>query len=259
MRFPQMPEAGRPVVILLHGGGLSDWSVAALRHRLHEHFCVLTPILDGHGMDAETTFISIEDSAQKLLDFIDSHCGGHIFALGGLSLGAQIAVEVLSLRPAVTDVALIESALCLPIPGARSLAGPTYALCYGLVKQRWFAKAQAKTLCLPPELFEDYFSDSKKMSKASLVNITVSNGSYNLERSLAKVTAKTLVIVGEKERNIMRRSAELLHNAIPSSTLYIADGKQHGELSICCPEEYAALFLDFCGKQGLSLSAPQVE
>ena len=81
MRFPQMPEAGRPVVILLHGGGLSDWSVAAFRHCLHEHFCVLTPILDGHGMDADTTFISIEDSAQKLLNFIDSHCGGHIFAL----------------------------------------------------------------------------------------------------------------------------------------------------------------------------------
>lgn len=247
MRFPQMPQPGRPVVVLLHGGGLSDWSLAALRCRLAPAFCVLTPILDGHGEDADTTFCSIEDSAQKLLDFIDSACGGHVFALGGLSLGAQIAVETLALRPNVADFALIESALCLPLPGARSLARPTYALCYGLVKQRWFARAQAKALCLPKELFERYFADSKKMSKASLIAITVSNGSYRLAHSLSRVTAKTLVIVGEKERGIMRHSAELLHEAIPGSTLHLAQGKQHGELSICSPEEYAALFLQFCG------------
>lgn len=248
MLFSEFPQAGRPVVVLLHGGGLSDWSLAPLRRRLEDRFCVLTPVLDGHGADAGTTFRSIEACAQKLLAFIDEACGGQVFALGGLSLGAQVVVEVLSRRPDAARFALLESSLCLPIPGVRVLAKPTYALCYGLVRRRRFARAQAKTLCLPPEMFEDYFADSKKMSRASLINITVANGSYRAERGLAKTAAKTLLIVGEKERGIMRRSAELLRRTIPGSTLYAAPKKRHGELSLCCPDEYAALFLRFCGE-----------
>ena len=76
---------------------------------------------------------------------------------------------------------------------------PTYKLFYGLVKRRWFSKLQAKTLCVPTDMFEQYYQDSLKISKQSLINITLSNGSYNLKNSIVNTKSKVLIIVGENE------------------------------------------------------------
>lgn len=148
-----------PAVVLLHGGGLSSWSVRPLAALLEHDHQVIVPIIDGHGENYAETFTSIEDSARKLIAYIDEQHGGHIFALCGLSLGAQIAVEVLSQRKSIAEYAIIESALVLPLKGVAALAAPTYHLCYGLIKHRWFSMMQAKSLSLPESMFEDYFRD----------------------------------------------------------------------------------------------------
>ena len=42
-------------------------------------------------------YVSTEDSALEILDYIKANCGGKLFAIGGVSLGGQIAMELLSL------------------------------------------------------------------------------------------------------------------------------------------------------------------
>jgi len=240
MIFKETNNKDFPTIILLHGGGLSNWSLQNIANQLQTDFHVVTPIIDGHGDDGEE-FISISDSATKLISYIDTRCNGKVFAIGGLSIGAQIVTEVLSQRENIAEYAIIESALVYPIKGITAMTVPAYKLCYGLLKKRWFSKMQAKTLCVPPDKFEQYYQDSIRMSRQSLINITLSNGNYDLKSSISNTKSKLMIIVGEKEIGVMQKSAQRLHDAIPGSELYIATKMKHGEISLMYPQKYIEL------------------
>jgi pimeloyl-ACP methyl ester carboxylesterase len=240
-----------PVIILLHGGGLSDWSLQKIAKRLEDDFHVVTPIIDGHGENGDEEFKSIEVCAQKLIDYIDRAYSGSVFALCGLSLGGQIVVEVLSRRPDIAGHVVIESALVVPIKGVGAAAAAVYGLLFGLSRKRWFSIAQAKSLGISEDMFKSYYQDSMKMSKQSLVNITVSNSRYALDEKIALTNANVLIIVGEKEIAVMKKSAALLHRAINSSRLYVAPSMKHGQFSLLHPDKYVSSLQTFFEKEKL--------
>lgn len=245
MQFREAGSRDKPTVILLHGGGLSWWSLHEVIDGLKGRYHVVTPILDGHGEDGGETFTSIEQSAQKLIGYIDAAHNGSVFALGGLSIGAQIAAEVLSQRADIAKYAILESALAFPMKSVYALAAPMCHCSYGLIKQRWFARLQGKSLCLPDDMLERYYSDSLRISKQSLLNMMLSNSSYSLKKSLAHTRANVLVIVGEREPGVMKRSAQALHLSIPQSMLYVAPAMRHGELSLMHPKKYMTILRAF--------------
>ncbi|MEA4921601.1 MAG: alpha/beta hydrolase [Clostridiaceae bacterium] len=238
MLFREIGDRNLPSIILLHGGGLSYWSWNKIAGELKYKYHIIMPVIDGHGEDGKTEFISISDSAKKLIAYIDANFNGKIFAIGGLSIGAQISAEVLSVRGDIAEYAILQSALVCPIKGTSLLTVPTCKLFYGLIKKRWFSKLQSHALCIPESDFERYYNDSLKMSKQTLINIALSNGNYALKNSIADTSAKVLIIVGEKELPIMKKSAELLHRTLKDSHLYIAKGMRHGELSLIFTSKY---------------------
>jgi pimeloyl-ACP methyl ester carboxylesterase len=83
------------VIVLLHGGGLSWWNYREVAEELSSDFRVVLPILDGHT-ESTDDFTSIEDNAARIIRFIEEEFGGSILLIGGLSLGAQIALEILA-------------------------------------------------------------------------------------------------------------------------------------------------------------------
>lgn len=238
MIFKEFGNKNNPVILLFHGGGLSWWSLKPLIEELQKNHYVVTPIIDGHGEDWNNTFISIENSATQAIDYIKESLKGKVFAICGLSIGAQIVVEILSKEPDITEYAVIESALVYPMKTTTKLTVPMYHLCYRLIKKRWFAKLQAKTLNVPDDLFETYYLESAQMSKQSLINLTISNGGYSLPLTLCKTKANVLVLVGEKELSIMKKSAKLIHDTIKGSTYKVIKKSGHGEISLIRPNEY---------------------
>ena len=243
MIFKEYGSNHLPVIILLHGGGLSDWSLKDIVEDLKESYHVITPIIDGHGDANQENFISIEDSSKKLLDYIDNKFNGKVFALGGLSIGAQIVIETLSNRLNIAENIIIESGLIYPIKVTKILIAPMISMSYGLIKYRWFAKLQSKSLFISDELFEQYYSDSVKMTKDSLINMILSNGTYKLKKNEINTSAKVLIIVGEKEPAIMKKSAIELNNRIANSKLYIIPKMGHGEIELNYPKKYIELIM----------------
>ncbi len=245
MLIKEFGDSKNPTLCLLHGGGLSWWSYQPVIDLLISDYHVICPIIEGHGDASLEEFTSIEISANNLINIIDDQFQGHIHLLAGLSIGAQIVVEVLSQRPDIADKYVLESALVCPIIGTKLLAAPMFKLFYGLIKQVWFSKLQAKSLFIPESMFETYYQDSLKMSCNSLVNISVSNGTYKPKENLYIVSSPVLILVGQKELGLMKKSAQILHSQLSNSKYIILPNMGHGELSLVHPKQYVNMLINF--------------
>lgn len=65
-----------------------------------------------------------------------------------------------------------------------------------------------------------------------------SNSSYELKDTLSRTRAKVLILVGIKERSIMKKSAVKIAELIPNSELEILQGYYHGDISINHADDY---------------------
>lgn len=235
------------VAMLLHGGGLSWWNYREVARLLAEDYHVVLPVLDGHA-DSDAPFTTIEDNAASLISYIDTCFGGHILAIGGLSLGGQIAAEILSQRPDICRYAVIESALVKPMKLTHALIEPTFGISCGLIRQKWFAKLQADFLGIPRELFDDYYRDTCAISKADMIAFLKANSMYTIKPELSETTARVKIVAGSKEQKNIRTSAKLLHQAIPHSSVEILPDLRHGDLSINHPQDFARMITEWIGR-----------
>jgi pimeloyl-ACP methyl ester carboxylesterase len=242
MEVREYGQSCQPVVVLLHGGGLSWWNYKDEIAILQKNYHVVIPLLDGHA-GSDRPFTSLEESAHALCRYLKERFGGSILAVGGLSLGGQLVAEMLSQEPNLCKYALMESALVLPMTFTNRLLGPSVGMSYGLVKKRWFARLQFRQLRLRPDLFEEYYEDSCKITKENMLAFLKSNTAYHMKASLKNTSANVTVAVGGKEQRKMRDSAKLLHEALPGSKLAVLPHYGHGDLSINHAEEYIALLL----------------
>lgn len=240
MNFMQFGKEKTEAILLLHGGGLSWWSCREAASLLEKKgYRVIMPILDGHA-ECDHPFTTIEDNAAEILSFIDERLGGRVLMICGLSLGGQILLEMLSQRRDVCQYALVESAAVLPQKATKALVGPAFGSSYALIKSRAFAKMQFKSLRLKPELFEEYYRDTCRITKQDFIAIMKANTSYTLKDEVAQTAAEVHVVVGDKETGVILQSAEEICRRIPGSTLHRLPDLYHGEFSINHADRYAA-------------------
>ncbi len=249
MKYVEYGKENKEVVILLHGGGLSWWNYREVAERLQLKFHVILPILDGHA-DSGMDFTTIDANAEEIIAFIDEQFGGSVFMMAGLSLGGQILLEILSKRGNICRYAWIESALAVPSRLTYAMITPAFGNCYGLIKHRWFSKLQFKSLRINPELFEEYYRDTCKITKQNMIAFLQENSLYSVKKSLGECKSKVHIMVGEKESPGMKKSAKLIQERIPGSTMQVLHGLYHGEFSINHAKEYAERLIAFV-KEGI--------
>lgn len=237
MKYKEYGLKNKDIIILLHGGGLSWWNYIDEIGLLEDEFHIVIPILDGHS-DSDTNFISIENNASEIINFINENYNGKVKLIGGLSLGGQVLLEILSRNPNICEYAVIESALVIPMKFTYKMIEPIFNLTYGLTKKSWFSKLQFKNLKIKNSLYDLYYEDTCKISKNNLIAFMKSNSSYELKDTLSRTRAKVLILVGSKERSIMKKSAVKIAELIPNSELKILQGYYHGDISINHADDY---------------------
>ena len=238
MHYVEFGKENNNIILLLHGGGLSWWNYEDVAKSLQKDYHVILPILDGHAK-SEKPFTTIEDNADEIIAFIDAHLGGSVFLIGGLSLGGQILLEILSQRNDICKYAIIESALVIPSKLMYSMIKPAFGSCYGLIQYKWFSKLQFKSLKIKSDLFDHYYKDTCAISKKDMIAFLQANSLYSLKESIKNCTAKVYVFVGEKENNTMQKSAQIIHQSLQKSSLQVLTGLYHGEFSINYGKDYA--------------------
>lgn len=240
MEFKEYGIKNNDIIILLHGGGLSWWNYIDEVELLENRFHLIVPILDGHS-GSDKDFTSIESNALEIINFINENYNGKVKLIGGLSLGGQILLDILSQRPNICEYAIIESALAIPMKFTYKMIAPTFNLSYNLICKKWFSKLQFKSLKMKNDLFDLYYEDTCKVTKSNLISFMKANSSYEIKDDISKTQAKVIVLVGSKERPIMKKSATKIANLIFDSEFKILQGYYHGDISINHADEYVEI------------------
>ena len=206
MHYEEYGDLSAPLMLFLHGGGVSGWMWDKQVQHFTNYHCIV-PDLPEQGKSSDSENFSIKRSAEMLITLINKKAPNKQVILIGFSLGAQIAVEMLSMKPQIIDYAIVNSALVRPMPFSKSLINLSVKCTYPLIKFKSFSKLQAKTLYVDQDYFEQYYKESTAMKCETLVRILQENMAFNIPKHFHKAQSKILITVGEKEKGIMRKSA----------------------------------------------------
>jgi len=183
--YQEYGDKNVPLMVFLHGGGVSSWMWDNQIHYFTNYHCV-TIDLPEQGESKQIDHFSIRESAEKIIVI-------------GFSLGAQVAIQMLSMNPDLISNAVINSALVRPNAFFRKIIRPSIKLTYPLIGNRYFSKLQSKTLYVGEEYFETYYKESSQMRSDTLIRILKENMSFKIPNDFNKASGKILVTVGEKE------------------------------------------------------------
>ncbi len=248
MKFTEYGKDNKDTILLLHGGGLSWWNYREVSELLQGEYHVILPILDGHA-GSDRPFTGIEDNASEIISFIDEQLSGSVLMMGGLSLGAQILLEILSKRSSICRYAIIESAMVIPSKFTHAMIKPAFGSSYGLIKQKWFSKLQFGSLHMKPDLFEDYYRDTSEIKKADMIAFLQANTAYELKGTVGENSADVHIFIGQKENKGIKDSAVKIRDMIPGSTMTVLPGLYHGEFSINHADEYVRKIGEMISKE----------
>ncbi|MGE8002349.1 alpha/beta fold hydrolase [Lysinibacillus sp. NPDC093216] len=233
MHYKEYGDLHKPLILLIHGGGVGGWMWDKQVQYFSDYHCVVPELIDNEANN--TSDFSIEDCAKKLLSLIEEKAKNKRVIVVGFSLGAQIAIQMVNLKPQLIDSAIINSALVTPSPVAKKWIRPLIKLTFPLIKNKSFAKLQAKTLYVDQDYFEQYYEDSSKIKLDTLIKILQENMSFAIPHDFSKAQCNILVTVGEKEKGNMKKSALHLVNSNPKCQGVVLSNIGHG-VSLANPE-----------------------
>lgn len=216
-----------PLLVFIHGGGVGGWMWDKQIDYFSEYHCIV-PTLQGHGDRSEENTFSIRENAIELIDLIKEKGTGKDIHIVGFSIGAQICLEMIHLAPTLITTAVINSATVIPMKFVSAIIAPIIKMTFPLIKNKSFAKLQAKQLYMDGEYFERYYEDSLIMKAATLVEILRENMSYSLPDNLSESTTRILVTVGEREKGLLKKSSTQIVNQNAKCEELIIPNMGHG-------------------------------
>ncbi|GIN92640.1 hydrolase [Siminovitchia terrae] len=234
------------LIVFLHGGGVSGWMWDQQLEYFHDYHCIV-PDLPEQGRSKGEEKFSIRSSAEKIIDLIEDKGKGKQVILIGFSLGAQITIQIVSMKPGLIDCAIINSALIKPMPLGWKFLKPFVKLSHPLTKWKTFSKLQAKVLYIPENDFEKYYQETCDMEVETLIRILEENMSFKVPSDFKLASSNMLVTVGENENKLMKKSAKDIVNSNLNCHGVLISGVGHG-LPLANPQLFNKMVKDWIEK-----------
>ena len=115
MRFHTLGKEGGRVIVLIHGM-LNPWQIwRDVADAFSEEYHVVIPELDAHTQEEASDFVSVEDEAGKIREYLVTNYG-KLFMICGLSMGGRIAAVLAGMKDILTEYLVLDGAPLLPMP-----------------------------------------------------------------------------------------------------------------------------------------------
>ncbi len=212
-------ENNDETLLFLHGEVFAGWMWDKQLKSFSDYHCIVVD-LPGHGKSSKIKSLTIENTAEMIIDLIQDHAHGKKAHLIGISMGAQIIVQILGAAPEVVDHAFISGTLVRTSPPTKNFSKHLNHLIeiYTPVKNNpLYIKSYMKSYNIPKNLYSKFKESTYNIEQDTLDNIIRENMLFKMPEGLENAHVPVLVMTGEKDYNIINESAKKLINVLPNS------------------------------------------
>jgi len=247
MEFHSYGNRENKAVILLHGM-LTPWQIwNDAIERFKEKYYVIVPELDGHTQSEKSTFISVDDEAAKITEYIREALGGEVYLLAGLSMGGRIAAQIALDQSLRIDNLIIDGAPLMKVNGLfKNIMKNNYHSILNKARSRdTKVEAAFKRDFLPGEYWEPFLKIADNMDRQSVDNII--DSVFTLF-GFAKYPEgmKILFMHGTKgNESVSKKGALKMRELNPQTEIRCFDGLAHAELACFKPQQWFSEVEDF--------------
>ncbi len=217
--------AGAPTIVFLHGAGSSSWMWHRQIENLTEFLCLAVD-LPGHGESHRIPWVSLVDTAAQVADVIRSRATGGQAYVVGLSLGAYVALDLLTRNPSLVKRAVVSGFTAAPLKSGPLTRLQVRAVSYFL-HNAWLARSQAKMLHVPDAELAGYTASMRNTSRQAFVRVFEEVSNFNLPFALHNVAVPTLAVAGSEEAPEVRAAVSALVRLMPSAEGRFAPNLHH--------------------------------
>ena len=241
MIFHTFGDKANKAIILVHGM-LNPWQIwTDAIEKFKEKYYVIVPELDGHTQSEKSAFLSADDEAAKITEYIKNELGGEVFLLAGLSMGGRIAATAAKSKDIKNDNLVLDGA---PLTNINGLLKTVFKKNYKAIIEKSKARdpkilESAKRDFLPEKMIPYYLNVADNMEEQSIVNI-IDTAFSDFDFSGYPNDMRILFMHGTKgNEQVSRKSALKMKKANPQTEIRCFEGFAHAELACFKPEQWS--------------------
>lgn len=233
--YEEYGQKNKESILFLHGGGAGAWMWKKVIPLLKEFHC-LVPDLPEHDHSADVKPFTFSKTSELMMDIISEKAHGDSAHIVGLSLGAQLGVQMLSEFPKIIKSAFLSSPMLKPVFGSNLgfynedvLRWSHRIFMQPLKNWDWWVQLNMKySAGIPQEFFPDFKRVFQTMSEDAFARIMTAGMGFRLPAGLERVTTRALVTVGSREYRAMKESAKMLAAVLPNAqACIVSTNRQH--------------------------------
>jgi pimeloyl-ACP methyl ester carboxylesterase len=202
-------------------------------------FHCLVPDLPEHDHSTEIKPFTMNSAAKAVAGLIRQHAHGGKAHLIGLSLGAQVGVEMLKAAPGVMKSSFLSSPIMIPMPGASLgfysegvMRWSHRIFMKPFTHWDWWMRLNMKYAAgIPVEYYPEFKRIFQTMSEDAWTHIMVEGLTFRIPSGLDKVKTRVLAVAGKSEYNSMRNSIKMLAQTLPDAQAYLVNIIGHSSLA----------------------------
>ncbi|MGF9967212.1 alpha/beta fold hydrolase [Bacillus rhizoplanae] len=234
LQFHELGKQNRETIVFIHASAVSSWTWYAQLPYFKEYHCI-TVDLPEHGQSAGSRF-TIGSAVNGVIEIIKNHAKDGKAYLIGHEVGAQIALEIIKNHEELVKKAVVSSAVLRNGVEARMHKILPRSVILGVFKLKKlalrsisFQRLAAKEYGVQGQENIDIYLDEMKRHSADWL-VRIIQESYlkpiSLE-GLENVKTPTLILVGEKEPEQVRESANDIYNKMKNRKLLVVKDGNH--------------------------------
>lgn len=244
MRFIEAGKSNQKVILLIHGMQV-PWQVWNSHIEYFSKFYhVIVPILSGHDPEEANTFLSIQEEAVQIEDFLIHHKKTELMAICGVSMGGAISTLLWKRGNLQIKNLIMDGAPLLPYNKIISnILVKQYLYLSAKVKKRdtkTLAKCEANFI--PPKYMKYFLDMIDNMREETIQNCVISISKYRLDidRNMKNVNLTYFYGTGINEY-YSKKAAKYLLSEYPQAKIHCLKGCSHCEIYAYKPEQHIAM------------------
>lgn len=216
-----------PAVVFLHGGEYSGRSWQLVVEQMQRYHC-LVPDLPQHGRSIRQGPFEMSGAAAAVAELIRSRVADGRAHVVGLSLGAQVGVQLLATDPELVDRAVLCGTVINTMPWVRQTQFLLGMISRNGIYRRVLSRyLNSQPVPIPSAEIDAYREDVRLMTSGQLADVVVASAGFTFPEGLDNSDSPTLFVTGAKEAPALRRCAAALAQQMPNGVDRVATGMLH--------------------------------